>query len=318
MRAIRVHAFGGPEVLRLEEVADPEPGPGQVRVRLAAAGVSPADVEVRAGTFLRLPALPYIPGSAGAGTVEALGEGVRGLAPGDRVWLSGASTYAEACVVAATRIHPLPGRLSFAQGAAIGGSYATAYQAIHLVAGVRPGDLVLVHGASGAVGTAALQLLAAHGAIAVGTAATDAGRAHIIGQGAAAALAHDAWEDLLAATGGRGYDAILEMRAEAGENVLRDGALLAPRGSIVLIGAHAPARFNPLDLMVRGAAIRGMATFLLAPEAQARVEGAIATGLADGRLNPVVGQSFPLAEAAAAHAAVWSGAKAGKVVLLTA
>jgi NADPH2:quinone reductase len=315
MRAICVHAFGGPEVLRLEEVADPRPGPGQVRVRLQAAGVSPADVEVRAGTFVRLPQLPYTPGSAGAGVVDAVGEGVAGVRVGDRVWLTGAPTYAESCVVAAGRVHPLPARLSFAQGAAIGGSYATAYQAIHLVAGVRPGDHVLVHGGSGAVGTAALQLLAAHGAIAVGTAASEAGRAHVAAQGAAA-LPHDAWDDLLAATGGRGYDAILEMRAE--DNVLRDGALLAPRGTVVLVGAHAEARFNPLELMVRGACIRGMATFLLTADEQRRVELAIAAGLADGRLVPAVGQSFPLAEAASAHQAVWTGAKAGKVVLQTA
>ncbi len=315
MRAIRVHAFGGPEVLRLEEVAEPQPGPGQVRVRLHAAGVSPAEVEVRAGTFVRLPPLPYTPGSAGAGLVDALGEGAGGLRPGDRVWLTGAATYAEACVVPAGRVHPLPDRLSFENGAAIGGSYATAYQAIHLVAGARPGDWVLVHGASGAVGTAALQLLAAHGALAVGTAATAAGRAHVAAQGAVAALPHDAWDDLLAATGGHGYDAILEMRAE--DNALRDGALLAPRGTMVLVGAHAEARFNPLELMVRGAAIRGMATFLLTADEQARVERAIATGLADGRLTPVVGQSFPLAEAGAAHQAVWTGAKAGKVVLTT-
>jgi NADPH2:quinone reductase len=304
LRAIRVHAFGGPEVLRLEEVPEPEPGPGQVRVRLRAAGVSPADVEVRAGTFVRLPQLPYIPGSAGAGVVEAAGAGVRGLVPGQRVWLTGAPTYAEACVVPAARVHPLPERMDFAQGAAIGGSYLTAYQAIHLVAGVRPGDRVLVHGASGAVGTAALQLLAA---------GSPAGRAHVLAQGAAAALPHAAWDDLLAATGGRGYDAILEMRAE--DNALGDGRLLAPGGTLVLVGAHAEARFLPLDLMVRGAAIRGMAAFLLTADEQARVECAIAAGLRDGRLTPVVGQAFPLAEAPAAHVAAWTGAKAGKVVL---
>jgi NADPH2:quinone reductase len=314
MRAIRVHRFGGPEVLQLEEVAEPVPAPGQVRVRIRAAGVSPAEVEVRAGTFVRLPQLPYTPGSTGAGVVDSLGEGVQGVGVGDRVYLTGAPTYAEACVVPAARVHRLPDRLTFEQGAAVGGSYATAYQAIHLVAGVRPGDWVLVHGASGAVGTAAIQLLAAHGAMAVGTAATPDGRAHVLAQGAAQALPHDAWDELLAATGGRGYDTILEMRAE--DNVLRDGALLAPRGSIVLVGAHAEARFNPLELMVRGAAIRGMATFLLTADEQARVERAIDTGLRDGRLHPAVGQRFPLGEAAAAHAAVWSGAKTGKIVLI--
>jgi len=313
MRAITVRAFGGPEVLELVQIPDPAPGPGQVLVRLRAAGVSPADVEVRAGSFVRLPQLPYMPGSAGAGVVESVGEGVTDLHPGDRVWLTGGATYAEACAVPAQRAHPLPERLSFEQGAAIGGSYATAYQAIHLAAGVRPGDHVLVHGASGGVGTAALQLLAAHGATAVGTANSAEGRTHILNQGAAAALPHAAWDELLEATGGRGYDAILEMRAE--DNVLRDGALLATRGTIVLVGAHAEARFNPLEFMVRGAAIRGMATFLLTAAEQAQVDRAIETGLSDGRLTPVVGQSFPLAEAAAAHRAVWTGAKVGKVVL---
>lgn len=316
MQAIRVRAFGGPEVLRLEEVPEPAAGPGQVRVRLAAAGVSPADAEVRAGTFVRLPELPYTPGNAGAGVVDQVGAGVGQCRPGDRVWLAGAPTYAEACNVAAARVHPLPERLSFTQGAAIGGTYVTAYQAVHLVGGARPGDWVLVHGASGAVGTAAVQLLAAHGARVVGTASTAAGRAHVLAQGAAAALPHDAWAELRAAAGGRGFDLILEMRAE--DNLVDDGGILAPRGCVVLVGAHRDTPLRPLDLMVLGATLRGMASFHLSPNELARAERAIQIAIGDGRLTPVVSATFPLAAAAAAHRAISSGGAAGKVVLGTA
>src|SRR5215468_5538787 len=124
MKAIRVHQFGGPDVLKLETVADLQPGPGQVVVRVRAAGVNPAETYIRAGTYAALPPLPYTPGSDAAGTVEAVGAGVTHVEAGDRVWVfaqsGGTGSYAELMLCLAAHVHPLPDRLSFAQGAAIG------------------------------------------------------------------------------------------------------------------------------------------------------------------------------------------------------
>src|SRR5438105_7640059 len=120
MKAIQVHEFGPPEAMRHEEIPDPTPGPTQAVVRIHAAGVNPVDTYVRSGAYARKPPLPYTPGSDGAGVVEAVGEGVSGVAPGDRVYVAGTAdpslgTYAEMTVSLPGQLHPLPERVSFAQ-----------------------------------------------------------------------------------------------------------------------------------------------------------------------------------------------------------
>ncbi len=131
MKAIRVHEFGGQEVLRLEEVPTPRPGPGQVLVRMHAIGVNPVETYIRAGTFGYRPALPYTPGNDGAGVVEEVGSDVNELKPGDRVYTarSVSGTYAEFALCTTEQVHPLPANVSFGQGAAMGTPYATAYRA---------------------------------------------------------------------------------------------------------------------------------------------------------------------------------------------
>lgn len=145
MRAVRVRSAGGPEVLRVEEAPDPVPGPGEVLVRVRAAGVNPVEVYLRAGTHHRTPPLPWTPGSDGAGEVEAVGPGVRGVSPGDRVYTGGSltGTYAERCLCREDQVHPLPARLSFAQGAAVHVPYATAFRALHRKARLRAGEVLL-------------------------------------------------------------------------------------------------------------------------------------------------------------------------------
>src|SRR2546425_1263707 len=159
MKAIVVREFGGPEVLKLEEVPDPKPGAGDVLVRIRAAGVNPVDAYIHTGTYVRKPPLPYTPGFDGAGDVEAVGAGVTDVKPGDRVYVAGpgktgvgAGTYAELAVCLPSQLHPLPARGSFAQGAALGVPYCTAYRALFQRAWAKPGDTVLVHGATGGVG----------------------------------------------------------------------------------------------------------------------------------------------------------------------
>ena len=196
MKAIRVKEFGGPEVMQLEEVADPKPAAGQVVVRIRAAGVNPVDVYVRSGTYPRKPALPYTPGTDGAGTVESLGPdantpadtdaAAKRFKPGDRVYLAGSlsGTYAELALCEEQFVFPLPAHVSFAQGAAMHVAYATAFRALFQLAHAEAGETLLVHGASGGVGIAAVQLARAAGLRVIGTVGSERGRKLVLDEGA--------------------------------------------------------------------------------------------------------------------------------------
>jgi NADPH2:quinone reductase len=243
MKAICVRRTGGPEVLVLEELPDPVPGEGQVVVRIHAAGVNPVDVYIRSASQGRSPALPYVPGMDGAGVVESAGPGVTRFAAGDRVYLSGAApgplngTYAERALCTSAQLHPLPARLTFAQGAAVNVAYATAYRSIVDRARARPGETMLVHGGSGGVGIAAIQIGSAMGMKVLATAGTDRGRALVIEQGAHQVFDHhspDYLAAIAAATSGRGVDVIIEMIANV--NLDKDLGLLARNGRVVVVG----------------------------------------------------------------------------------
>ena len=311
MQAIRVHAFGGPEVLCPETVADPVAAPGQVLVRLRAAGVNPVETYVRSGAYARLPPLPYIPGADGAGEVSAVGAGVTGFAPGQRVYVAGAPTYAQLTAAPAEAVWPLPEGLTYAQGAAIGIPYRTAYLAVHSIGEARPGERVLVHGGSGAVGVAAIQLAAAGGCDVVATAGGEEGRRLVLAQGARAACAHGDAARLQELSGGVGFDLIVEMLANA--NLATDLGLLAERGRVAVVGSRGTVTIDPRQIMQRTASIRGVMGST--PEERRRIHLALGAGLRQGVLRPVVGSVFPLAEAAAAHRAVMTPGAQGKVVL---
>jgi len=311
MRAIRVEQFGGPEVLVLREVEDPRPGPGQVLIRLRAAGVNPVETYIRQGQYARLPGLPYIPGSDGAGDVLEVGRDVSHLKVGDRVFVSGAPTYAEKTVAPAAAVRRLPDHLSYAEGAAIGVPYRTAYRALFTAAEARPGEWVLIHGGSGGVGVAALQFGRAAGLLMVGTASTAAGRALIEQQGAYA-LDHDQLDEAVRHTGGRGFDVIVEMAAHVGLGAVLPA--LAPKGRVAVVGSRAPVTINARDLMNREASIVGVMAATSGPDADL-YDRALALGLQTGALKPVVWKRWPLAEAAQAHVAVIAGGAQGKIVL---
>ena len=174
MKAIRVHEFGGPEVMSLEEVPDLQPGPGQVVVTVKAAGVNPVDTYIRSGQYAKRPALPYTPGMDSAGVVASVGEGVSGVAVGDRVYTAGAvtGTYAEQVLCNESQVHPLPEHVSYQQGAAMGVPYGIAYRALFNRAVAKAGETVLVHGATGGVGVAAVQLARAAGLRVIATGGT--------------------------------------------------------------------------------------------------------------------------------------------------
>ncbi|MCL5023528.1 MAG: NADPH:quinone reductase [Nitrospirae bacterium] len=319
MKAIRVHEFGGPEVMRLEEVEDPNPGEGEVLVRIHASGVNPVDTYIRSGTYAMKPALPYTPGMDGAGVVETVGKGVNRVKAGDRVYLAGTETgsHAEKALCKESRVYALPEKVTFSQGAAVGVPYATAYRALFQRARALPGEVVLVHGASGGVGVAAVQFARAAGMHVIGTAGTGEGRKLALAQGAHEVFDHhasDHMEKVFALTGGAGVDVIVELLANV--NLGKDLGILAQNGRIVVIGSRGTVEINPRDAMSRNAAILGM-VLLNTPEHDLfEIHAALGAGLENGILRPVIGKQFPLAEAAAAHHEVMEKSAHGKIVLI--
>lgn len=319
MKAIVVTEFGGPEVLRLEDAPDPAPDAGQVLVRVRATGVNPVETYMRSGKYATLPALPYTPGSEGAGEVAAVGAGVSSVKTGGRIFLSGSvtGTYAEFALCTPEQAHPLPAGADFFHGAALGVAYAAAWRGLFIRGAVREGEIVLVHGASGGVGSAAVQLAAAAGLRVFGTAGTEDGLALVREAGAELAFNHTDpvyLRAILDATTGRGVDCILEMLANV--NLGEDLKLLAPRGRVVVIGSRGPVEINPRDLMMREADIRGLLGGLATPEERAATYKALGDELAAGRINPLIARKFPLAQAAEAHRAVMEGSSLGKIVLV--
>src|SRR6266849_8107417 len=218
MKAIVVHEFGGPEVLKLEDAPTPKPAAGQVLVRIHAAGVNPYDTYMRAGTYAVKPPLPYTPGSDAAGVIEGVGDGVKKVKKGDRVYTAKTLTgaYAEYALALEGQVHALPEKVSFGQGAGVGVPYGTAYHALHHSAQARASETVLVHGASGGVGSGAVQMAQAMGLTVFGTAGTQKGVDLVKREGAHQVFDHsknDYQEEIMKATGGRGVDIVLEMLA---------------------------------------------------------------------------------------------------------
>ncbi len=318
MKAIRVHEYGEPDVMRLEDIADPKPAPGQVVVRLHAAGVNPVDSYIRAGAY-GPGTLPYTPGGDGAGIIESLGDGVAGLRVGDRVYVARApsGSYAQKMVCDALHVHPLPSAVTFAQGAALGVPYGTAYRALFQRASALPGEWVLVHGASGGVGTATVQLARAAGMVVIGTAGSDEGRQHVIEQGAHHVLDHhapDYLKQVVPLTGGRGVDVIVEFMANA--NLGRDLELLAPNGRVAVVGSRGPVEIDPRQTMGKESDIRGVTLMTTAGKELSTIYAAIGAGLENGSLRPVIGQEIPLADAPRAHRDIFEKHARGKIILI--
>jgi len=318
MKAIRVNQFGGPEVFRLEEVPTPRPGPGEVLVRIHAIGVNPVETYIRSGTYARLPKLPYTPGNDGAGVIEQIGDSVTEFKPGDRVYTAGSvsGTYAEFVLCKTEQVHPLPANVSFAQGAAGGTPYATAYRGLFQRAEARPGETVLVHGASGGVGIAAVQLARSRGLRVFGTAGSDEGRKLAREQGAHEVFDHrapDHFEQVINATGARGVDVIVELLANV--NLGKDLTILAKGGRVAIIGSRGRVEIDPRDTMQRDVDLRGMVLPNASPADMVSIHAALVAGLENGTLRPVIGKEFPLGDAAQAHRAVMEAGALGKIVL---
>jgi len=320
MKAIVVHEFGGPEVLNLEEIPTPRPGAGQVLVRIHAAGVNPYDTYMRNGTYAIKPPLPYTPGSDGAGVVEAVGEGADHVKSGDRVYVAKTLTgaYAEYALTLKSQVHPLPEKITYAQGSGLWVPYGTAYHALYQCTRARAGETLLVHGASGGVGIAAVQMARAMGLKVFGTAGTDKGLELVKREGAHHAFNHTRsgyLEEILKATGGLGVDLILEMLANV--NLGQDLKLLAQRGRVVVIGSRGDISISPRDLMTRRGSIHAFTLWGATEAEEKEIHAGILAGLANGTLRPIVGKELPLAEARRAHKEVLEPGAFGKIVLVS-
>ena len=323
MKAIQVKQFGGPEVLQLVEIPTPTPGPGQILIKIKAAGVNPADTYMRNGTYAVKPALPYTPGIDGAGTIESIGTGVTGWKTSERVYFaaSTAGTYAEFVAISPSQVYRLPDRITFSQGAGIFVPYATAYYALFGVANARAGETVLVHGASGGVGIAAVQIARARGMRVIGTASTEKGRELVKREGAHETLDHKDpkhFDRAMELTGNKGVNVIVEMLANV--NLGNDLKILAQHGRVSVVGNRGDVQINARELMARMASIGAMTLWGVPPEEQAGIHAALYEGLDNGTLRPIIGEEIPLAGAIRAHKEVidhGDGAGAqGKIVLI--
>lgn len=318
MKAIVVREFGEPEVMRLEDIPTPETSGTQVLVHVNAAGVNPVDTYLRTGIHAHAPKLPYTPGKDAAGIVESIGEAVTKFAVGDRVYTADSSTgtYAEFALCAEKQLGRLPDNVSFEQGAGIWTPYATSYRALFQKAAAKTGETVLIHGASGGVGIAAVQWAKNAGLRVVGTASSDDGAKLVLDQGAEAVFDHtdeDHLSEIREFTEGRGVEIIIEMLANV--NLERDFEALAMFGRIVVVGSRGSLQFTPRQAMTKDANIYGMSLFNSSQPERDEIHTAIFEGLAQSTLKPVVGKAFPLADAPRAHHEIIDNKALGKIVL---
>ncbi|OGX37070.1 MAG: quinone oxidoreductase [Omnitrophica WOR_2 bacterium RIFCSPHIGHO2_02_FULL_50_17] len=319
MKAVRVERFGGPEVMAISEVPALVSSSHQAVVEVKAAGVNPVDTYIRSGNYPVNLSLPYTPGIDGAGIVKAVGRGAGGIRVGDRVYIaeSISGTYAQEALCAQDQIYPLPPNLDFNQGAGIYVPYTTAYEALFLKADPQKGETLLVHGASGGVGIAAVQLAVAFGLRVLGTAGSLEGRELVIQQGAQHVYDHhapDYREAILKDTDGQGVDVILEMLANV--NLGEDLKLLAHGGRVVVIGSRGTVEINPRDLMARDARIFAAAVLRISLEEKTRIQDRLREGFEKGELTPIIGAVLPLQEAPQAHRQIMERPAYGKIVLM--
>ncbi|HEV7517184.1 MAG TPA: zinc-binding dehydrogenase [Thermoanaerobaculia bacterium] len=317
MRAIVVDRFGPPEVMALREVAEPEPGPGQVRVRLEAVGVNFADTERRRGVYDRRP-LPWIPGSEGAGVVESVGPGTDPAWGGSRVafWAPASAAYAAAAVVPATALFRLAGDLPFELGAALPLQGLTAYGLAHFAASVGSGQTVLVHAAAGGVGSLLVQIARLRGARVLGTVSTagKAARVQLLG-GEPFVYGPALAEEVRAATGGRGVDLVYDSIGQATQEASL--SVLAPYGRLISFG-EASGSPPPVEMGRLYGRSLGVAAFGLDPEVQperwAQARETLLEWAGSGALR-LLYEVLPLADAAEAHRRLEARQSSGKLLL---
>lgn len=328
MKVVRFHEFGGPEVLRVENLPDPEPGPGEVRVRAEAIGVGVPDILMRRGNYEWIPPLPVVPGNEMAGIVDAVGGGVETIAVGDRVYVNSRELpqrgggYAEAMVVPAGAVFAMPDNVDAAQAVALG-NYQLSWLLLNYASTPRAGDHILVHAAAGGVGGALVQVGKSMGLTVIGIAGSKAKADYVTQQGADAVIernAEDIGTRVADLTGGDGVDFIYD--SVAGPGLSKDFAMLAPMGMVVMFGylggdpdpdlfAHMRAKFGD------SVAFRLFSIHVLDDKPAIRrgaMKSAMAA-LAAGEISPHIHSTMLLSDAADAHRLIEGGSVTGKVVL---
>jgi NADPH:quinone reductase-like Zn-dependent oxidoreductase len=339
VRALVITEHGRPEVLRVQSRPDPEPGPGEVRVRVRAAGINFADLLARVGLYPDAPKPPCVVGYEIAGDVDAVGYGVEGFAPGDRV--AGGCRfggYAELVATAANALLPLPEEWSYSEGAALPVTYVTAYAGLVRYGGLRQGERVLIQAAAGGVGIAATQIAKLLGAEVFGTASPEKHEA-IRGFGVDYAIDYrtrDVVAEVRRLTGeNRPLDLALD--AIGGRSFKRSYSLLRPGGRLVCFGASSiqqgerrdplkalrvvaeMPRFHPLRLMNESRAVIGLNILRIWDSGRPLDEylEPLSAWVAEGHIRPVVAREFPLEQGAEAHRFMHERRNIGKVVLTT-
>ena len=325
-RIVRFHQTGGPEVLKIEQVDVPPPGPGEVRIAVKALGLNRAEAMFRSGHYLEQPRFPARLGYEAAGTVEALGEGVQGLKVGDVVSTIPAfsqnqyGVYGDTAIVPAFAVAKHPASLSWAEAAAIWMQYATAYGALIDIAGLKAGDTLLIPAASSSVGIAAIQIARMIGATPVALTRGSSKRKPLLDAGAAHVIATEE-QDLVAEakklTGGKGARIVFD--PVGGPNVAKLTAAMAERGILFLYGALStePTPLPLMDVLGKSLTIRGYVLFEITgdPQRLERAKKFIIGGLSAGKLKPVIAKTFPLEQIVEAHRYLESNQQIGKIVV---
>ncbi len=323
MKAIQVSEFGGPEVLIYKEITEPNPGKGQVKVALEAIGVNPNEAYIRTGNYsFYKPELPFTPGFDGAGTIVELGQDVHHLHVGDRVFVAAllaeknTGAYAEKMVCDASAVHLLPDSVTYEEGASLGIPALAAYRALFHRAKLKPGEIVLINGASGGVGSLAVQMAKSIGAVVIGTASTDEGKDLVKKAGADFVIDHiteDNEKELLEITNGKGPNVIIEFLAN--KNLQMDLKVIAYFGRIVVVGNRGDIEITPRLAMIKESDILGMALWNAPGNEYTESLCAIAALIKSGTLVPQVGERLHLSEARKAHEIILSNHKSGKMIM---
>ncbi|MYS20243.1 NADPH2:quinone reductase [Streptomyces sp. DvalAA-14] len=327
MRAIRIDAFGGPEVLTPVELPDPVAGPGEVLIRIAAAGVNRADALTRAGTYHRAGKPPLIPGLEASGTVVAVGEGVADITAGQRVMAQGAANspgfYAELAAVPAERVTALPDGVDLASAAGLPIAWLSAWYCLHRLGGLAAGRTVVVQAAASGVGSAAVQIAAAAGARVIAVAGSPAKTAWVAGFGAhhtvdSSAFPGDAAVDeVLRLTGGAGADLVLDtVGGDVFAHSLRQTAFagrVVALSNVALRPSTVDTRdFYPKNVSIHGFQLTGLIEHGYDPRPDLRT---VAEAVADGTFRIPIESAFPLHEASRAHRRLEDRANLGKIIL---
>jgi NADPH:quinone reductase-like Zn-dependent oxidoreductase len=324
-RTVRIHQTGGPEVLRIEDLPVGNPGPEEIRIRVQSIGLNRSEAVYRAGRYPIAPKLPSLMGYEAFGTVEALGPGVQGPAPGDAVCVMPIyrqgeyGVYADSAIVPARSVFAAPPGLSPAEACSVWMAYLTAYAIIE-VARVTIGDHVLIPAASSSVGLAAIQLANWAGAVPIALTRHSTKAEALRAQGARHVLATEETDmvaEVMRITGGKGartaFDPVAGPYVEKLANALADEGILFIYGSL----SGQPTVFPHWTAAMKSLSIRGWVFSFMhrRPERFARAREAILAGLASGHLKPVVARTFPLEQIADAHAYLESNQQVGKVVV---